>query len=69
MTTAYNLTNIVIQLHNRPSSTSTSVSITRPVFEPSPRKDLSIPVVIDIYNYYISGVDITNQYQAAFTTL
>ncbi len=69
MTTAYNLTDTVIRSRNRPSSTSTSASITRPVFGPSPRKDLPIPVAIDAYNHYMGGVDIANQYRAAFTTL
>ena len=69
MTTTYNLTDTVIRPRNRPSSTSTSASITRPVFGPSPRKDLPIPVVIDAYNHYMGGVDIVNQYRAVFTTL
>jgi len=69
MTTAYNLTDTVIQPHNRPGSTSTSASITWPVFGPSPRKDLPIPVAIDAYNCYMGGVDIANQYWAHFTTL
>ena len=69
MTTTYNLTDIIIQPRNRPSATSTSASITQPVFGPSPRKKLPIPMAIDTYNYYISGVDIANQYRGAFTTL
>ena len=69
MTTAYNLTDTVIRPRNRPSATSTSASITRPVFGPSPRKNLPIPVAIDAYNCYMGGVDIANQYRAAFTTL
>jgi Transposase IS4 len=69
LTTAYNLTDTVIRPRNRPSSTSTSASITRPIFGPSPRKDLPIPVAIDAYNHYMGGVDIANQYRAAFTTL
>ena len=69
MTTAYNLTDTVIQSRNRPSSTSTSVSITQSVFESSPRKDLPISVAIDVYNHYMSEIDIANQYQAVFTTL
>ena len=69
MTTAYNLNDTVIRPRNRPSATSTSASITRPVFGPSPRKNLPIPVAIDAYNCYMGGVDIANQYRAAFTTL
>ena len=69
MTTAYNLIDIVIRPRNRPSATSTSASITRPLFGPSPRKKLPISMAIDTYNYYMGGVDIANQYRAAFTTL
>ena len=69
MTTAYNLTDTVIRPRKRPSATSTSASITRPVFGDSPRKNLPIPVAIDAYNHYMGGVDIANQYRAHFTTL
>ena len=69
MTTAYNLTDTVIKSRNRPSSISTSAAITRPIFGASPRKDLPIPVAINAYNYHIGGVDLANQYRAAFTTL
>ncbi len=69
MTTAYNLTDMIIRSCKRPSSTSTSVFITRSIFGGSARKDLSISVAIDAYNHYMSEVDIANQHQAAFTTL
>ena len=69
MTTAYNLINTIIQSRNRSSATSINIFITQPVFGPSPRKKLSIPVVIDDYYHYMNGIDITNQYRAAFTIL
>ena len=69
MITAYNLTDIVIWSHNRSSSTSISVSIIWSVFESSSWKDLSISVAIDIYNHYMSEIDIANQYWAVFITL
>ena len=69
MTTAYNLIDTVIQSQNRSSATSTSASITWSVFEPSPRKNLPIPVAIDVYNHYMSKIDIANQYWAVFITL
>ena len=50
MTTAYNLTDTVIRPRKRPSATSTSASITRPVFGDSPRKDLPIPVSVVFHN-------------------
>ena len=63
------MTDTIIRSHNRPSSISTNISITRSIFRPSPRKKLPILVAINVYNYYMSGVDIVNQYQATFTTL
>ena len=68
MTTAYNLTDTVIWSHNRSSSTSINVSITWFVFESSLWKNLSISVAIDIYNHYMSEIDIINWYWADFTT-
>ena len=65
----YNLTDTVIQSHNKSSATSTSVFITQSVFESSSWKDLSISVTIDVYNHYISEIDIANQYHAVFTIL
>ncbi len=45
----------------RSSSTSTSVSVIRSMFEAFTKKDLSILAVIDVYNYYMNEVDIANQ--------
>ena len=60
MTTAYNLTNIVIRAYKRPSATSTSATITRSIFEDLPVKNLPILATINAYNYYMSGVDTVN---------
>ena len=68
MTTAYNLTDTVIQFHNKSSSTSTSVSIIQSVFKFFLQKNLSISIAIDVYNHYMSEVDIANQYEAVFIT-
>ena len=54
---------------NRPSATSTSASIIRPVFGALPRKKLSIPTPINNYNHFMRGVDTANRYRADFTTL
>ena len=59
----------MISAHNRSSFTSTSVSITRQIFRDFTHKNLPIPAAINVYNHYMSGVDIANQCQAAFTTL
>ena len=62
MTTAYNLTNIVIRARKRPNSTSKSASITRPIFGNSSIKDLPISTAINAYNHYMGGVDTANRY-------
>ena len=69
MTTAYNLTDTIIRAWKRPSATSTSAAITRPVFGGLPVKDLPIPTAINAYNHYMGGVDTANWYRADFTTL
>jgi len=69
MTTAYNLIDTVIRPRKRPSATSTSAAITRPIFRDSAVKDLPIPIAIDAYNHHMGGVDIANQYREALTTL
>ena len=60
ITTVYNLTNTVIKSCNRSSSTSTSVSVTRAIFEDSVKKNLSILITINVYNQYMNEVDIAN---------
>ena len=60
---------MIIRAWKRSSSTSTSASITRSVFENLPVKKLSISVAINVYNYYMSEIDTANQYQADYTTL
>ncbi len=51
---------MIIRAHKRPSTTSTSASITRSVFGDLPVKDLPIPAAINAYNHYMSEVDIAN---------
>jgi hypothetical protein len=55
ITTAYNPQETVIRPRKRPSTTSTSATITRPVFGAAPVKDLPIPIAINAYNHYIGG--------------
>ena len=62
MTTAYNLTDTIIRAHKRPSATSTSAAITRPVFRDLSVKDLPISIINNAYNHYISEIDTANQY-------
>ena len=60
MTTVYNLINTVMRPCKRSSATSTSASITRPMFGDSAIKDLPISVAINAYNHYMGAVDIAN---------
>src|SRR5215471_11959551 len=58
-----------MQSRNRSGATSTSTSITRPIFGDSARKNLPIPTAINDYNHFMGEVDIANRYRANFTTL
>ena len=60
---------MIIKSCKKSSSISTSVSIIKSIFEDSACKDLSISAVIEVYNHYISEIDIANQLWAVFTTL
>jgi len=60
---------MIIKSCKKSSSISTSVSIIRFIFRDSACKDLSISAAIEVYNYYMSEIDIANQLQAVFTTL
>lgn len=45
----------------RPKENQLNVKITRAVFGNEARKMLTIPDLIDDYNHYMNGVDLTNQ--------
>ena len=62
MTTAYNLTDTIIRACKRSSATSTSAVITWFVFENLALKDLSISVIINVYNHYMSEINTANWY-------
>jgi len=52
----------------RPAKTSTNAAIVRKVFGDNVRKKLDIPLLIDDYNHHMGGVDLANQYRAAYET-
>ncbi len=60
ITTAYNLTDMIIRACKRSDTTSTSAAITRSVFENLSVKDLSILTIINVYNHYMSEVNTAN---------
>jgi hypothetical protein len=47
----------VIRFRKRPKETSFKVKMSRVSFGEDPVKELSIPVIVDEYNYYIGVVD------------
>ena len=64
ITTAFTLDpdrdNFVLRIRRRLKKSSTNTAISRPIFSSLPIKELTIPYVIDIYNYYIDGINIAN---------
>ncbi|KAF2180499.1 hypothetical protein K469DRAFT_459467, partial [Zopfia rhizophila CBS 207.26] len=53
----------------RPAKTSTNAKCTRLVFGDLAVKVLSIPVFIDLYNYFMNGVDRFDQSTSYYSTL
>ena len=52
----------------RLTKTLTNARIARKAFSSKHTKKLEIPLFIDDYNYYIRGVDLANQFKAAYET-
>jgi hypothetical protein len=52
----------------RPAKTSTNARIVRKVFSDEHTKKLEIPQFIDDYNHHMGGVDLANQFRAAYET-
>lgn len=53
--------NYVPWRHRRPGISSINLNVVRPVFQDQHTRMLLIPVIIDMYNQYMSGVDIADQ--------
>ena len=67
MTTGHIPTEEITRNRKRPKKTSTNSTIAREVFNGQYRKELEIPLFIDLYNYYINSVDVTNQLRVITT--
>ncbi|EDN07653.1 predicted protein [Histoplasma mississippiense (nom. inval.)] len=64
-----NYVNRVIERTRKcPGELSTNANIVRKAFEGQPQKKLKISLVIDDYNHHMNGVDLANQYWAAYTS-
>jgi Transposase IS4 len=61
-------TDLIERERRRLNKSSTNVVIARQPFGDKVRKPLSILTFIDDYNHYIGGVDLVNQYRAAYET-
>jgi hypothetical protein len=56
------------KIRKRPAKTSINARIIRKVFSDEHIKKLEIPQFINDYNYYMGGVNLTNQFRAAYET-
>lgn len=71
LTTIHTITNqddFVKRTRRRPRETSTNAARTREVFKGHPTAELLIPKLIDDYNHYMNGVDISDQYRSYYST-
>ncbi|EDN09802.1 predicted protein [Histoplasma mississippiense (nom. inval.)] len=68
LSTIHSLDTFIERIRKRPGELSTNANIVRKVFEGQPQKKLKIPVMIDDYNHNMNGVDLANQYRAAYTS-
>jgi hypothetical protein len=56
------------KIRKRPTKTLINTRIIRKVFSDKHIKKLEIPQFIDDYNYYIGGINLINQFRAAYET-
>ncbi|EDN05560.1 predicted protein [Histoplasma mississippiense (nom. inval.)] len=68
LTTIHSLDAVIERTRKCPGELSTNANIVRKVFEGQPQKKLKIPLIIDDYNHNMNGVDLANQYRAAYTS-
>lgn len=60
--------NYILRLRCCPGIMSTNAKIVQPAFNGQQTRQLLIPVIIDMYNYYMGGVDIADQCRSYWPT-
>jgi hypothetical protein len=68
MITGHRIELKTFRMRKRPKKTSLNAKIIYKPFKNKPIKILPILIFIDNYNYYIKGVDQSNQLRASFIT-
>ncbi len=58
----------IVRQRRRPAKTATNARTSRMVFSDTVVKDLPIPDYIDMYNYFINGVDLADQMRSYYNT-
>jgi hypothetical protein len=64
--TIHNTDDFREKVRKRPAAISINVRIVRTVFGEESTKELYILRFIDDYNYYIGGIDLTNQFREPY---
>lgn len=67
MTTVCDGTEYVKRKRRRPANTATGALQTRKVFGDNVVKELAIPSFIDLYNHWMNGVDLADQFRHYYT--
>ncbi|KGQ01638.1 hypothetical protein PAAG_11621 [Paracoccidioides lutzii Pb01] len=68
LTTIHSLDTFIECTRKLPGALSMNAKIVWKIFEGQPQKRLKIPAIIDDYSHNMNGVDLANQYRAAYTT-
>ena len=67
MTTISNGRKIIKRLRRRPAKIATNARTSRAIFSDEARKELPIPEFINIYNYFINGVNNVDQLRCYYS--
>jgi hypothetical protein len=68
MATGHRIKPKTFRMRKRPKKTALNARMTYKSFRDLPQRTLAMPNFIDDYNYYIGGIDRSNQLRALSTT-